>query len=201
MPLGPQGRTFRTELRKKLSGLPQDELEERIAFYGERIDGRMARGESEEDAVAGIGPVDGIVDQIMAEIPLTKLVGDKVKREKGLTGGKIALLLSAPLWAPLLIAAAAVLLSAYAVLWVAVLCFWVTALSLFAAAIACLISTIPYLQAGNTAGALFSAGAGLVCAGVAILLFYAGRGIAGGLVKLTGKALLAVKTRVVGKEG
>ena len=49
--------------------------------------------------------------------------------------------------------------------------------------------------------ALFSAGAGLVCAGVAILLFYAGRGIAGGLVKLTGKALLAVKTRLVGKEG
>ena len=192
---------FLAELRKKLSGLPQDELEERIAFYGEMIDGRMARGESEEDAVAGIGPVDGIVDRIMAEIPLTKLVENKMKREKGLTGVKLALLLSAPLWLPLLIAAAAVLLSAYAVLWVAVVCFWTADLSLAAAAVACLISTIPCLQAGNTAGALFSAGAGLVCAGLAVLLFFACRRITGGFLKLTEKALLALKTRLVGKEG
>ncbi|MBO4926391.1 MAG: DUF1700 domain-containing protein [Clostridia bacterium] len=192
---------FLAELRKKLSGLPQDELEERIAFFGEMIDDRMARGASEEEAVAEAGPVDGIVDRIMAEIPLTKLVENKMKRKKGLTGGKIALLLGAPLWLPLLIAAAAVLLAAYAVIWAGVLCLWAGALSLFAAAIACLISAIPYLQAGNTAGALFSAGAGLVCAGLAVLLYYACRGITGGLMKLTGKALLAVKTRLVGKEG
>lgn len=189
---------FLAELRKKLSGLPQDELEERLAFYGEMIDDRMADGASEEDAVAGVGPVGTVVDQIMSEIPLTKLVGEKVK--SGSRGGKRVLLaLGAPLWIPLLIVAAAVLLSLYAVIWAAVICFWAVDLSLAAAAVACLVSVIPYLKAGNAAGIFFAVGAALACAGLAVLLFCVCKRITAGVLKLTQKALLTIKNLFVGK--
>ena len=62
---------FLEELRKKLSGLPQEDIDERLAFYSEMIDDRMEEGITEEDAVAGLGTVDSVVEQIMSEIPLT----------------------------------------------------------------------------------------------------------------------------------
>ena len=65
---------FLEELRKKLSGLPQEDIDERVAFYSEMIDDRMEEDITEEEAVASLGTVDSVVEQIMSEIPLTKLV-------------------------------------------------------------------------------------------------------------------------------
>ena len=57
---------FLEELKRRLSGLPQSELEERLLFYSEMIDDRVEDGLTEEEAVAGIGSVDALVEQIMA---------------------------------------------------------------------------------------------------------------------------------------
>ncbi len=38
---------FLTQLRKGLSGLPQEDIEERLAFYSEMIDDRIEEGLSE----------------------------------------------------------------------------------------------------------------------------------------------------------
>ena len=46
---------FLSGLRKGLCGLPQDDIEERLSFYGEMIDGRIEEGLSEEEAVSEIG--------------------------------------------------------------------------------------------------------------------------------------------------
>ena len=35
--------------RQELAGLPKDDLENRVSFYEEMIDDRMAEGKSEED--------------------------------------------------------------------------------------------------------------------------------------------------------
>ena len=56
---------FLEELKRRLSGLPQSELEERLLFYSEMIDDRVEDGLTEEEAVAGIGSVDALVEQIM----------------------------------------------------------------------------------------------------------------------------------------
>ena len=45
---------FLAKGRKALSHLPKEELEERLAFYGEMIDDRMEEGLSETDAVMQI---------------------------------------------------------------------------------------------------------------------------------------------------
>ena len=65
---------FLEALQSGLAGLPRQDIEERLAFYGEMIDDRMEEGLSEEEAVAAIGPVDRVVNEIIAQTPLTKIV-------------------------------------------------------------------------------------------------------------------------------
>ena len=48
---------FLLALHDKLTGLPRDEVEERLNFYSEMIEDRMEDGLSEEEAVAAIGSV------------------------------------------------------------------------------------------------------------------------------------------------
>jgi uncharacterized membrane protein len=43
---------FLTRLGKALSGLPREDIEERLNFYSEMIEDRMEEGLSEEEAVA-----------------------------------------------------------------------------------------------------------------------------------------------------
>ena len=52
---------FLAGLQKGLSGLPQEDVEERLTFYGEMLDDRMEEGLSEEEAVAAAGSVEEIV--------------------------------------------------------------------------------------------------------------------------------------------
>ena len=74
---------FLIKLREMLSGLPQDEIADRLMFYGEMIDDRIEEGLAEEQAVAEVGSVDEIAVQIMEEIPVSKTViaDKKEKRE------------------------------------------------------------------------------------------------------------------------
>lgn len=47
---------FLAQLRGGLAGLPQEDLEERLAFYSELLDDRMEEGLSEAEAVAPRAP-------------------------------------------------------------------------------------------------------------------------------------------------
>ena len=79
---------FLLSLHDKLSGLPQDEVEERLNFYSEMIEDRIEEGFSEEDAVAAVGSVDEIAEQIVAQIPLSKMAMEKIKPKRKLTSRK-----------------------------------------------------------------------------------------------------------------
>lgn len=54
---------FLKELRGRLAGLPEEDIDERLTFYGEMIEDRMEEGLSEAEAVSAIGSVDEIVTQ------------------------------------------------------------------------------------------------------------------------------------------
>ena len=112
-------------LRQKLSGLPEEDIGERLSFYGEMIDDRMEEGMTEEEAVSAIGSVDGIVSQIVSETPIAKLVKERIKPKRSLAAWEIVLLvLGFPVWFPLLIAAFSVLLSVYITIWSVILSLW-----------------------------------------------------------------------------
>ena len=128
---------FLAALEDRLSGLPKEEVQERLRFYSEMIDDRMEEGIPEEEAVAAVGKVDEIAEQVVADVPLVKLVGEKVKPHRKLKTWEIVLLaVGSPLWASLLLAAASVVISLYAALWSIIAALWTVFGSMIACALA-----------------------------------------------------------------
>ena len=181
---------FLTALSRRLSCLPRGEREERVNFYREMIDDRVEEGIPEEEAVAGVGTVDGIVAQILADRPSVA----SSPRKSG-NGGKVGLILllvlGFPVWLPILLSVFITVASVVFSLFVAL---WAVELSLAAAAVGGVGSFFVLLFTGQITTALFSLGAALVAGGFAILLFFGavaatralGRGIAWILRKLFG---------------
>lgn len=194
---------FLEQLRRGLaglSGLSQDDIEERLTFYSEMIDDRMEEGLSEQDAVSGIGSVDTIISQIVADIPLTKLVKEKITPKKRLKAWEIVLLvLGSPIWLSLLIAAFAVILSFYIVLWSVIISLWAAFGSVAACAVSNIAVGIGFALTGSLAG-IAMAGAGIVCAGLSIFLFYGCKATTKGILLLTKKIAFGIKNCFINKE-
>ena len=68
---------FLLSLNNRLSGLPQNDVHERLNFYSEMIEDRIEEGLSEQEAVMAVGSVDKIVAQIVADIPVTRSANEK----------------------------------------------------------------------------------------------------------------------------
>lgn len=192
---------FLEELRKGLSGLPQDDIEERLTFYSEMIDDRMEEGLSQEEAVAEIGSVKDIVSQIMSEIPLSRLVKEKVKPKRALRVWEIVLLaLGSPIWISLLIAALAIVFSVYVVLWSVIICLWAAGLGIAGGSLGGILSAVIFTIQGNFLQGAAVLGATLVCAGIFILWFFICQQTLKGILLLTKKLALGFKYLFVGKE-
>ncbi|MBQ9227258.1 MAG: DUF1700 domain-containing protein [Eubacterium sp.] len=192
---------FLRQLRDRLSFLPREEAEERIAFYNEMISDLIEDGLTEEEAVAKIGSVDDVTQKIMAEMPFLSIVKEKVKPKRKLKAWELVLLiLGAPLWVPLVLTVLAVLASLYITVWAALICLWAADLSLTFCAVSCLIGTVEYIRLGNPAGALFALGAAAVCAGLSILVFFACRWLTKQLIQATGRLAVKIKLSCAGKE-
>lgn len=192
---------FFNELQARLSGLPKAEADERFSFYDEMIDDRIEDGLSEEEAVAEVGTPEEIANQILSEIPLSALVKEKVKKNRALRGWEIVLLiLGFPLWFPLLIAALAVILSIYVSIWAVVISLYAVDLALALSVVALVVGMFIYLFQSNIGGALMSLGAGILSAGLAILLFIGCVALSKGIISLTKKSLLGIKSWFVRKE-
>ena len=193
--------TFLVQLQAGLAGLPRQEAEERLAFYSEMIDDRMEEGIGEEEAVAGIGPVDQILAQTLANIPLTRLVKERIKPESSRKGWEIALiLLGFPLWFPLLVAAGAVLFSMYAVLWALLIAQWAVELSLAVSCLAGIAAAAAHFAHGNLLPGVLMLGAGLLCGGLSVFLFFGCLAASKGTVILAKKIGLWIKSLFVRKE-
>ncbi|MBQ9209064.1 MAG: DUF1700 domain-containing protein [Oscillospiraceae bacterium] len=192
---------FLYALNRKLFGLPPSEIEERLTFYSEMIDDRMEEGLSEEEAVAAIGSVDDIARQIIEEIPLSRIMRNTAVPRQGLKVWHIVLLiLGAPIWLPLLVAAFAVVLTVYVVLWVLVVCMFIVALCLIVATVCSVPAAVLYATSGSISGAVFSIGAGLICAGLTILIIAVSVLAAKGVAKLAPKVINGIKPVFIGKE-
>ena len=159
-----------------------------MTFYTEMIDDRMEEGLSEEDAVAAVGSVEEIAAQILADTPLTKLRKEKVKPKRKLAGWEILLLiLGSPLWLSLGLAVIAVVISLYLSLWAIVISLWAVFISLIACAFSGIVAGIVLAFVTTPLTGVVLAGGGLICAGLAIFLFY------GCKAATRGTALLAKK--------
>lgn len=192
---------FLSELQNALSGLPQHDIQERLTFYSEMIDDRMEEGLTEEEAVSQIGNVSEIVSQIVAEIPLSNLVKEKVRPKRILRAGEIVLLaLGAPIWLSLLIAVLAVILAVYAVVWSVIVSMWAVETALAACSLSGIVSAVFFAVQGNGPQALAMLGAGIFCAGLSIFLFFGCKAATDGVLLLTKNIVLGIKSLLIRKE-
>lgn len=179
---------FFARLEDRLSDLPQDEVQERFGFLNEMIEDRKEEGLSEEEAVAAVGSVEEVADGITADIPLVKIVGQKIKPKRQMKVWEIVLLvLGSPVWLSLLIAAASVAVSLYLSWWAVVISLW----AVFASLIACAVGgvaagTVLAVQNGLVGVALI--GAGMVLLGLSVFCFFGCNALTSSTVRLTGKA-------------
>lgn len=192
---------FIEELRKGLSGLPAEEIEDSAAFYREMILDRMDAGLSEEEAVAELGSVSEAVSQIIADMPLKKIVKERVKRKRRLTAFEIVLLIvGSPLWLALLIVLAALILVLYAVIWAVAVVLWTLDISLAVGGLGGVAAGVVCFAWGQVPNGLFLLGAGLITAGLSVLLFFGCIGTTKGLARLTGRIAVGVKKLFIRKE-
>lgn len=191
---------FLLELEKGLEGFPQNDIEEQIAFYGEMIDDRIEDGMSEEDAVAQIGSVDKIIEQILTEIPLVKIVKEKAKPKRLLKVWEIVLLvLGSPIWLSILISLFAVILSVYISLWAIIISLWATDVALIGSAFGGIVAAIGCVCKGSIYSALVMFASALICSGLAIFFFFGCREITRAFCKLTKRMVMGVKYLFIGK--
>lgn len=192
---------FLAQLRKGLSGLPQNDIEERLTFYSEMIEDQMEDGVSEEEAVSAIGSAQEIVAQVVAETPLMKIAKERIKPKRRLRAGEIVLLaLGSPIWLSLGIAAFAVILSLYISLWSVISSLWSVFASLAACSIGGVLACVVFTVGGNGASGVAMLAAGIVCAGLAIFMFYGCKAATDGALMLTKKVAIWIKNCFIKKE-
>ena len=193
---------FLNELQNALCGLPKDDIQKSLDFYSEMIDDRIEDGLSEQDAVLLIGGTEEIAKQILADIPMTKLVKQKINLKRRMSVLEIVLLvLGSPIWISLLIAAIAVAVSIYVSLWSVVISLWACEASFIGAAFGtCVASTVLIITRQNIFTTSIMIAATLLLVGISILFFFVCRASTKGMVWITKQITLWIKSLFLRKE-
>ena len=189
---------FLNSLREKLVGLPKSDVDERISFYEEMIEDRMDEGKSEEEAVADIGTVDQVIYEIAQDVPLGKLVKEKIKPKRKIEPWEIILIcLTFPIWLPVAIVVLAVALVLYIFFWVGVIVSYAIEVALIMGSSAGMVVFFAYLFSGSVN--ILPLAVSMLCSGGAILMFFACYWATRGTIKLHKKVFTLLKTRIIKK--
>lgn len=187
---------FLKELENALKGLPQEEIESTLGFYSESIDDHIENGVSEEMAVAAVGSVEKIAKDLLKEVSLPQLVKEAIKPSRALRAWEIVLLvLGSPIWLSLIIAAIAVVFSVYVALWSVVVSLWACEVAFVAGIIGGVAAAIFLFVTGqNVFAAAIMISASIVLVGVSIFFFFACKSLTKGMVWVTKKLTLWIKS-------
>ena len=103
---------FLLALDKRLGVLSDEDRRASLDYYAEMLDDLIESGMTEQEAVASLGSVDAIAEEILMDVPLPKLVKAKMKGKRRMTGTELTLLIVGfPIWFPILISGFAVIFS------------------------------------------------------------------------------------------
>lgn len=191
---------FLDNLKGALSGLPQSEIDGRLAFYAEMIDDKVEEGMSEEQAVAELGSSEGIASKILSEIPITRLIKERVKPKRRLSVWEFVLLfLGLPVWFPLIIAVFAVILTVYVAVWSVILSLWAVFVSFIASALFGAVCGVLSIICSNALKGISLIGLSIVFLGLSILMFFACLAATKGILLLTKKTAIYIKSSFIKK--
>lgn len=155
---------FLGRLGELLACLPAEQVEETKAFYAEAIADRMEDGMSEEEAVAAMGTPGEVAEATLDDLPAVPRAIARTRRRSTALLWVLAIV-GSPVWAPLLVAFAAVALSVYVCIWVLAFCVWVIAVALGAVGAAALALAAAGVTVGHVPYVLAMLGCGLAFSG------------------------------------
>lgn len=163
---------FLLELSDRLEGLNEEDREQSCQFYDEMIDDRIEEGMSEEEAVADLGSIDHIVKQIIAEIPISRIIKTKIKATRRLgVIAIIALVFGGLILLPIGISLVATFFALYVSVWSVVVSFYAVAFSFSASGLLGISMLVISAIRGEIYAGIFILGAGLLLAGISIPLY------------------------------
>lgn len=192
---------FLQELGKQLRQLPPEEIAQHQAYYEELLADMLEDGMNEEEAVAKLGDLSEIVQEILQNTPLPTLVKSRFRPKKGWSAPVVILLiLGSPLWFPLCLA---LIVSAAAILfaiWAVIAALFVMVLSLGIVGIAVLFKSLFLFSLGGNY-TLFALGAGCLLLGLGCLAFLAAEQAAIALLRGGKWIYRKLKASLIKKEG
>jgi uncharacterized membrane protein len=191
---------FIDQLRKNLSGLPKEEIDDRISFYEEMIDDKIQDGYKEEDVISDLGSPDKVAREIIGDVPLRKIIKERVTPKRSLKAWEIVLIiLGFPIWFPLVLAILIIFLSGFIVIWSLMLSIVVVDISFVTAGGGAIgVGFMTFFNNSKSFGT-FEFGIGIFSIGLGLLLVFFTKSIITALVKVTKKMLVGTKNLVVGK--
>lgn len=152
--------TFLTQLTNALSKMDPVERDRTVQYYREILEDQIEEGLPEEDAVAGMEPIEEIAARLLTEnVPPPN---QKQPRRK------TWLLIAA---SPLLLIAGIILLSLFIAAWSVILSLFAVTAALAVCLIVGIGCLFLLLTTGYPLTALFLLGAGLFCGAIGIALF------------------------------
>ena len=192
---------FLLALEKRLEGLPEADRQASLDFYAEMLDDLVEGGMTEAEAVATLGSVDTIAEEILMDTSLPKLVKAKMKKRR-LSGLEITLLaVGFPIWLPILVSLLSVIFAIYVSLWAAVISLYAANVAMAACAPTGILAAVVLFASGKPTAALLFLGAGLALAGLSILWFLLCNLTAKGMWKLGRLTLRGIKACFIRKKG
>ena len=193
---------FLLALDQRLDVLSDEDRRASLDYYSEMLDDLIESGMTEQEAVASLGSVDAIAEEILMDVPLPKLVKAKMKGKRRMTGTELTLLIVGfPIWFPLLISVFAVIFSVYVSLWAVVISLYAANVAMAACAPTGILAAVVLFASGKPTAALLFLGAGLALAGLSILLFHGCNAAAKGVVRLGKLTLRGIKACFIRNKG
>ena len=139
--------------------------------------------------------MDNIIEQILSEIPISKLVKEKVVPKNNLSALSIILIiLTAPLWAPVIMSGISAILSLYLAIWGIVLAFYLVVILFVGMGVSLVLASIAHIATGNLTGGMFYIGLSLVLIGLSVILFLGSNWVTKGIILLSKKIWLKLKS-------
>lgn len=188
---------FLDEVRRRLAGFSQADIDRFLDYCQEMIDDRMEDGLSEEEAVAVLGSPEDVVSQLLMDSPVRQESGSE--RPAGtLKAWQIAVLaLSSPIWIPLVFS----LVMTVVGLGIGIVA---TALGLYCAAGGLILGGAAMLVAGPVKymlpDLLFLLAAGALLVGIGLLMILALNGFVRVLIRLVKWAGSKIRPMFLKKE-
>jgi len=189
------------EIKDKLLGLSEEDIDKALDFYMEAIDDRIEDGLTEDQAIKAVGSSDEVAEQILMDTPLPKLVSASVKPRRTLKAWEIVLIvISAPIWIPLAIALIAIAFSVFVVIFSLIFALIAVLIGLTLGGVGLLAAAIFSIFAGSAGTAVMKLAVGLVAVGIGILLFIPIKACVLWLIELCGRFFKWIKKQFVKRQ-